>query len=267
METTFPETHKPPHPYQSTMVYVFGIFFVIIILLVCANTTTRGTMMQFLNFIGVSMRRSPRVIKELKRKGFHFSGLIIPLVYLVGMQTRVLTHFTSSLLMITVSSGYFLVEIARLVSPAFNKMFTEKLGGLLREKEKHNFTGSFFYLVGSTISIVFFSPPIAVSAILFLIIGDFMAALVGISYGRIKIGKKSLEGSVACFLSCFIICFLMFWHVKLGEQLAFWGALAATVTELLNPPFIDDNLSIPCVSALAIHLIALRLNIEIPNSL
>jgi len=169
--------------------------------------------------------------------------------------------------MITVTSGYFIVECVRLMFPAVNKIFAEKFGGLLREKEKHNFTGSFFYLVGTTVSIVFFSPPIAVSAILFLIIGDFMAALVGISYGRIKIGKKSLEGSVACFLSCFLICFLMFWHVKLGEQLAFWVALAATVTELLNPPFIDDNLSIPVLSALAIHLIAIRLNIEIPTSL
>jgi diacylglycerol kinase (CTP) len=265
MDEDIPHKQQPPQ-YQSTMIYVFGIFLVMIILLVCANTTTRRSMMQFLHIIGIPVKRSPRVIRELKRKGFHFSGLIIPFIYLVGLQTQLMNRFSGSLIMIVVSTGYFIMECARLFSPTINKLFAEKFGGLLREKERHNFTGSFFYLIGSTVCIVFFSPPIAVSAILFLIIGDFMAALVGISYGRIKIGKKSLEGSVACFVSCFLICFLMFWHVKLGEQLAFWGALAATVTELLNPPFIDDNLSIPCISALAIHLIAIRLNIEIPQS-
>ena len=112
--------------------------------------------MQFLHFIGVSVKRSPRVIRELKRKGFHFSGLIIPLIYLVGMQTQMLTWFSSSMLMLTVTGGYFIMECARLMSPSINKIFAEKFGGLLREKEKHNFTGSFFYLVGATVSIVFF---------------------------------------------------------------------------------------------------------------
>lgn len=252
---------------QSSVIYVFGIFFTLTLLLVCANTRTRRSMMQFLHFIGVSMKRSPRVIRELKRKGFHFSGLVIPLIYITGLHTGLLDRFRGSIIMIVVSLIYFVMECSRLLFPSVNKLFAELFKGLMREKEKNNFTGSFFYLVGATVSIVFFSPPIAISAILFLIIGDFMAALVGISYGRIRIGKKSLEGSVACFLSCFLICFLMFWHVNLVEQLAFWGAFAATMTELLNPSFIDDNLSIPCVSALAIHLIAQRLNIAIPNSI
>jgi diacylglycerol kinase (CTP) len=138
------------------MVYIFGVFFILIILLVCANTRTRRSMTQFLHFLGISMKRSPRVIRELKRKGFHFSGLIIPFVYLVGLQTNLLNWFSASMLMITVTTGYFIMECARLMFPAINKTFAEKFGGLLREKEKNNFTGSFFYLVGATISIVCF---------------------------------------------------------------------------------------------------------------
>lgn len=151
--------------------------------------------------------------------------------------------------------------------PSVNDFFAKYFKGLMREKERNQFTGSFFYMLGSTISVIFFRPPVAVCGILFLIIGDFMAALVGISYGRIKIGRKSLEGSVACFLSCFLICLVFLWNVQWVEQIAFWGALAATLTELLNPSFIDDNLSIPCISGLVIQLIASRLNIAIPNSL
>lgn len=158
---------------QSTMIYVFGIFLVMIILLVCANTTTRRSMMQFLHFVGIPMKRGPRVIRELKRKGFHFSGLIIPFIYLVGLQTHMLNRFSGSLIMIVVSTGYFIVECARLLSPTINQLFAEKFGGLLREKERHNFTGSFFYLIGSTVCIVFFrykSPPLSSMIIIIIIL-------------------------------------------------------------------------------------------------
>lgn len=151
-----PPSSSSSSEHTSTMGIVFGIFLVITILLVGANTRTRRTMTSFLNFLGVSMKRSPRVIKELKRKGFHFSGLIIPFIYLVGMQTQLLTWFSSSLLMIFVTTVYFVVECIRLMFPSINKSFAQHFGGLLREKERNNFTGSFFYLVGSTVSIVFF---------------------------------------------------------------------------------------------------------------
>lgn len=248
--------------------YVIYFFLFLTFLLVCANTSTRRNLTNLLRSFGISVKRIPRVINELKRKGFHFSGLIIPCIYLIGLtHIDFFTQKIASGVMIFVTSVYFVFECMRLYFPAVNKMFASIFHGLMREKEKNNFTGTFFYLLGSTISIVFFSPPVAIAAILFLIIGDFMAALIGISYGRIKIGRKSLEGSIACFASCFLICVVMFWHVKWGEQLAFWGALAASITELLNPSFIDDNLSIPCVSGLAIHLIARRLDIVIPSSI
>jgi len=237
-----------------------------VFLLFLANAATRSTMKAFLKSFGISVRRIPRVIKELKRKGFHFSGLLIPAIYLTGLKyTTWFNREVAFWVLFVISMGYFIVECVRLFSKKGGEYLNEKFKGVMREKEKTRFTGSFFYLVGSTVSVYFFSPPVAISAILFLIIGDFMAALVGISYGRIKIGKKSLEGSVACFVSCFIICFSLFWGIKYGEQLAFWGALAATLTELLNPSFIDDNLSIPCISGLAIHLIAIRLNIPLPD--
>lgn len=95
-----------------------------------------------------------------------------------------------------------------------------------------------------------------------------MAALIGISFGQTKLyGRKSLEGAVACFLSCFLVAYLMFFRLDYPEQLAFWGALGATITELYNPNIISDNLSIPLVGGLCVKLIAHRLNVHIPFSI
>lgn len=156
MESTSVESTQPEQPFNSTLVYVYGVFVVLIILLVCANTRSRRTMMNFLHSLGISLKRSPRVIKELKRKGFHFSGLIIPFIYIMGLHTGLMDQFSGSLIMIGVSLLYFIMECARLLSPQVNNLFGQLFKGLMREKERHNFTGSFFYLVGATISIVFF---------------------------------------------------------------------------------------------------------------
>jgi len=252
------------HPW----IFVGLICLTCIVCLFIANATSRKTLANFLRRdIGVSVARTPKVIKELKRKGFHFGGLVIPVVYLLGLKyTEWFTRDVGSLILAVISGGYFVAELLRLYHPWVRRMWVEKLGFMMREKEKDHFTGSLFYLLGCTFVVWFFSAPVAISAILFLIIGDFMAALVGISFGRIKIGRKSLEGSVACFISCFVIAFALFWNVSLGEQLAFWGALAATLTELLNPSWVDDNLSIPCMSGLAIQLIARRLQVTIPDA-
>jgi dolichol kinase len=41
---------------------------------------------------------------------------------------------------------------------------------------------------------------------------------------------------------------------ELGAQyVALAGALAATTVELFNPPFLDDNMTIPIASATALH--------------
>jgi len=136
---------------SSTMAYVFGVFLALTMLLILANATTRKTMMQFLRYIGISVHRSPRVIKELKRKGFHFFGLSIPLIYIIGLHLRLLDRFTGSVLMLAITSAYFLFECTRLLFPTVNQLFERVFKGLMREKEKNNFTGSFFYLVGATV--------------------------------------------------------------------------------------------------------------------
>ena len=67
------------------------------------------------------------------------------------------------------------------------------------------------------------SPPsVAMASILFLVLGDMSAAIIGVSFGRevstVRIGRggrKSMEGAVAMFAVCFVIGSTMFASVNL----------------------------------------------------
>lgn len=134
----------------------------------------------------------------------------------------------------------------------------------MRAHEHKKLFGSTWYLIGSFFALVLFSPPIAIASILFLNLGDFAAAAIGISYGNTKIfgGKKSLEGCLAMFFTCFAIGVGIFNSVDLFEYIAVAGALAATLAELI--PFVDDNVTIPILSGLAMTLAVWRIGAVLP---
>eukprot|EP00494_Astrolonche_serrata_P003039 UN03045 len=127
----------------------------------------------------------------------------------------------------------------------------------MREKELDQLTGMCYFSLGCTVAITFFSPPIAMCSILFLVLGDLSAALFGVAFGGDTIvvklgreGKKSAEGSIAMFCICYMVGTVIFWNVHLREYPVFWGALAATLTELYEPLYLNDNLMIPVISCI-----------------
>ncbi len=101
-----------------------------------------------------------------------------------------------------------------------------------------------------------FSPRIATCCMLFLVLGDMAAALVGISWGQIKIGKKSLEGTLAMMCVCTLIG-LVFFHAEThGFLIVLIAAASATLVELLGPEawYSDDNVTIPLATGIAFTL-------------
>ncbi|MEW6042155.1 MAG: hypothetical protein AB1633_11605, partial [Elusimicrobiota bacterium] len=69
-------------------------------------------------------------------------------------------------------------------------------------------TGSTALLLSSMVILFLFeSKEIGFLCLCSIILGDASAALIGKNFGRIKIGRKSLEGSLACFLMCLTIYF------------------------------------------------------------
>ena len=100
-------------------------------------------------------------------------------------------------------------------------------------------------------------------ALFMFILGDAVAALVGISMGKIKLGAKSLEGSVACFIMCLLLFYAVFpwlpglldaWQGRLPPLITLSTALVITVFELIplkiHPKItINDNLAVPVIAA------------------
>tara|TARA_B100001540_G_C15244475_1_gene389836 strand:+ start:63 stop:446 length:384 start_codon:yes stop_codon:yes gene_type:complete len=123
---------------------------------------------------------------------------------------------------------------------------------MLKDHElKGELTGATWVMISSTIVISIFSKNIAVLSLLFLSIGDTISGLFGKSFGRIKIGKKTLEGFLAGFSSCLIIAYL---YKPLPLHITVFGAFFGMLIEILPLPF-DDNLKIPITSSLIMSLL------------
>ena len=148
-----------------------------------------------------------------------------------------------------------IIDLRRMQDRNFKKVFYRIFGIVLRKHEiKNNFTGASYLLVSSIISIAFFPKDIAFLALSFLAIGDTFAAIVGISLGKREIPKtkKSIEGSLACFVSTFIFAICFQAHIIV----AFLGAVTTMLIELSNLP-VDDNVRIPLASGIIMTLVKL----------
>lgn len=184
------------------------------------------------------------MIKELLRKSTHVAGLIIPIIY-IFINKNVMLSIVAGLAGIAV-----VVEFLKWIYRPFRALFFRFLKPLLRSHERKGaITGATYFIFSALLCIFIFEKDVAIACIFFMILGDTAAALVGTRWGRIKlIGKKSLEGSAACFLTCVVIA--LFW---LNPIIGLTGAFVATVVELL-PLKIDDNFTVPIISGVIMQL-------------
>jgi dolichol kinase len=124
-------------------------------------------------------------------------------------------------------------------------------GRMIRPNESARYTGASHIMFAAVLSVILFPKLVAVCALSFIVIGDTASALVGRRWGKHRFRNKSCEGSAAFFLSSLIPAVII-------PEIPIWigtvGALVATVTEAVSGD-IDDNLSVPLVSGLAMHLL------------
>lgn len=186
---------------------------------------------------------------EIKRKFFHLGGLI----YVAGLIYIPRPAYLGLLTAWAFIEGLF--EAARLKNPAFNEWIYSRFGGLMRDKERQHISGIFWMILGVLTSVSIARPvPIAAASILYLLLGDGVASLVGKRFGgpAWPRSNKRVSGSLACFLACVVIGkFLL--EPLYGWPMVFIGAAAATVLELISTP-IDDNLLIPTGTAFVLLL-------------
>ncbi|MFH1699993.1 MAG: diacylglycerol/polyprenol kinase family protein [Candidatus Zixiibacteriota bacterium] len=179
---------------------------------------------------------------EFIRKGIHLFALVIPVGYaLVTFQTAVFWVSLSAAVAI-------FIDISRFRDWKVWKYLSIVLMPIIRDHEvKGGFTGASYILTTALICIIFFPKPIAIAALVFIIIGDTAAALVGRKYGKHKLcRKKSIEGSLACLASLAVVSFLI---PGLPTPIGLVGALTATLAEAFCGR-LDDNLFVPISSGL-----------------
>lgn len=183
--------------------------------------------------------------KEFLRKAIHLSSLWIPaLIYFAHPGFSI---FLFSMLF----CGDAILEYSNYKKyPWARKTFGRLFFKTLRDKEcrRHFFqvSGSLYVLLAAIACTLFFSKPIAVIALTVMLISDTMAALVGKAFGTRKIYKqKSLEGTVAFFISALVVNMLYepIFHFTWASVVA---CAAATLAEVYEDKIeLDDNLSIP----------------------
>ena len=186
------------------------------------------------------------MIAELLRKSIHVSGLILPVIYYFFLERPMML-----VLMGILTGCALVVELLKWLSPAFSAFFFQIFAALLRTHERKGaITGATYYLISAFLCVSLFAKELAIVCIFFMILGDMAAALVGKKWGRTKLlGRKSLEGSAACFVVCTAIAL-----VVLNPVIAIVGALVATIVELIPFP-IDDNLTVPLISGAVMHFL------------
>jgi len=148
-------------------------------------------------------------------------------------------------------------EIVRFAFPSVNRWMVSHLGIILKKGKGFRPSGSTYLLLSSLAVFLLFEKYVAITSLLFLSIGDLMAAVIGEKFGRRRVFSKSLEGSLACLASCLVIGMVMTWvSPAVVLPVAIVGAVSAAIVELLPIP-LDDNLTIPLFSAGIMTLAAL----------
>ncbi|MBD3315950.1 MAG: hypothetical protein GF344_09200 [Chitinivibrionales bacterium] len=217
--------------------------------------------------------------EEVLRKVLHiFSGTIIPagILFIPEFVRQsplaegiIPPNAYPATIFAVVLSGFLIVEYLRVHVETVGELYNRLFGSMLRKEEARSMTGATYIVVASLLCSILFIKQPEISAIVLstFIWGDGVAAIVGQSVGRIRIGKKSLEGSVACFALCILAFLFIFprvpgllepWGGSVPLSLALIASFTITVLELaplrLTPRFaVNDNLLVPVVTGFVIR--------------
>jgi len=166
-----------------------------------------------------------------------------------------------------------LLEGYRLHNRQGKRLFHQVFGAMLRKEENGKLTGATWVLAGSVLCslLALISPSAAAAAfwgLTLFILGDAAAALFGKAFGRTRIGRKTLEGALGCYVLCVLISILVMpqlpkFLATWGGQLTIWQILliSAVITILEFFPIrlgrltINDNLYVPAAATIAAMLI------------
>jgi dolichol kinase len=185
----------------------------------------------------------------LFRETIHIGSFLVTLVskYFLGVHVVVLLIFAVTLI-------YIVSEFARIQGMKFPVVSVITWKAALKP-ELYEFAPSpIFFAVGIMLSLVLFPEPANYASVVILTFGDGFATIFGKRFGRVIVpfnkGKR-LEGSLFGFVCAFLGALIFVNPMK-----ALVGAAIGMLIEVLPLP-INDNVTIPLVTGLALTLISL----------
>jgi dolichol kinase len=182
---------------------------------------------------------------ELVRKLIHLFSLSIPIIYYF------ISRSDGILILGIMTFMALILDLGRYLSPAVGKVFYQIFGFMLRRHEldtrKKNLNGATYVLISALICVILFPKVLFITAFTILIISDSMAALIGRKFGKHKLLSKSLEGTLAFFISASIVVFLTPKYNDLPVEylIGIIAAAVGAIVENISFGFADDNLAIP----------------------
>ena len=190
---------------------------------------------------------------ELARKFIHLSSVSIAIIYCA------ITKELALVLLVPLFFGFLLVDLMKNFIPPLSRWYHDTFDPMLREheleKEPLQFNGATYISFSALLLVLIFPKIIAITCFSLVAVSDTMAALAGKKFGRHRIGEKSLEGSLAFLVSALLIVAIV---PRLDLTAGIITAITATAVEAftlrINRYKIDDNLTIPLVSAFICYL-------------
>jgi dolichol kinase len=141
----------------------------------------------------------------------------------------------------------FVADGIRLSVPRLNRWFFRVFRLLASPREAAGIASSTWFLLGATLAWAIAPGPPATTGLLVLALADPAASIVGRRWGRAKLGKGTREGTAA-FAA---VSYLVVW-AAIGLPATLPVAILVAMVEVA-PLGLDDNLTVPVATALAIE--------------
>lgn len=193
---------------------------------------------------------------HLARKIWHIFGIsIIALIYYLSNRVMALQIAT----LVTVI--FVLLDLVRQHWTTLNELLMSVFHPIMRVKEKDHMAGTSYLFIGVLLILYLVTDKnIVTLSLLFVAFGDPIASYVGIRHGKDKIlGSKSLQGTIGAFVTCTLIFALYsYYHNLMTDRLVIVSLLAGlsgALAELLPIGKIDDNFTMPVISAIFLKLL------------
>ena len=221
-----------------------------------------GVILAIVGLLSISTMKVSEKIKadlDIRRKLAHMIVLLVFVKPLIEYINNLVYPGLISLLgerpsgiQIEASYPVYLLEMFFLSLPlivGFVEFLRIKLGLIhlpgLRRREINDLATYFYTCLSATFVFLLFKLRIALAAIAASVIGDSMGCIVGKTIGKIKIKDKTLEGTLAEFVTASLIAYPFIGLFGLI------GAILIAIFDILSPP-LDDNLYFPLLFAIGV---------------